>query len=136
MTAAWVETDSPRLSLVQRLDNGAAKSKRINAAGFAIDDFAFRIDQHGQWHIALPLWVEGVDQGCAVGGAENQVFVRGLVLLQELQHLLFFVRLIERNEHDLEIAMAIHAVDGDEFIELSHARGAPCRPEIYQTELA
>jgi len=39
----WVATTA----FVHRLQNGPCERQAINAAGFAIDDFAFRADEHG-----------------------------------------------------------------------------------------
>src|SRR5437899_5201586 len=57
-----VSKELPRFFLVERLHNGTFDRERIDAIGLMINNLSVRGDQHGIGHLALPVWVERVDQ--------------------------------------------------------------------------
>src|SRR5262249_47735954 len=85
---------------------------------------------------ALPIGIEGVDEFVAVSRGEDQIFTGGLVLLQAVEDGLLLVGPVQSDGDEFEIAMAIHAINRDELVELSEARRAPGSPEIDQPEFA
>src|SRR5437867_2845235 len=76
---------------LERFYDGALQRQRVNRSFHAIDHFAARADQHGEGQRATPVLVEGFHQLVLVRFAEQQVFVRGLLLLEKGQRLFFLV---------------------------------------------
>ena len=120
----------------RRLQNGSFERRGINAAGLAIDNFAFRADEHGVGHGTRPIRIKGIDERIAVRGAKNEIMVRSLLFFQEFRHGRHFIRLVHGHGHQFKIPMALYPVEGNDFGKFRYTGRAPRRPKIHHPEFA
>src|SRR6266404_6167324 len=126
----------PRFFFIERFYNCTLERQRINPIDLLLDNLSVWSKQEGVWHLALPAWINRIDQFLPASGRKNEVFERCLFLFQECQHLLLLLGAVHRDCHDLKIPVPVHAVYRDKLMKLRDTRRTPRRPEVDQAELS
>src|SRR5688500_18181310 len=67
-------------------DDGLAQGQRLERALAAIDDAAARRHHDRVRQLALPLGIDGIDEGVRIRLLEDVIPPRGALLLQEREH--------------------------------------------------
>ena len=110
--------------------NGPPQLRDIRCAELLVEDVAVWREQERERQRRGHRRVEGGLQLVDVRRGELQIPVRGVVLLQELDHAGFLLRVVGRHGHEIHAAAAVHAIGRFQIGELAHARRAPRRPEV------
>ena len=116
--------------------NHAAQLIYIHLALPLIENSAAGCDRHCKRHACVPFGVECRLHGVGVFGGELQIPARGVLLLEDLQHAGFFIRVVGGHGHQVEVAMAEHAESRFQPRKFRDAGPAPGRPKVDKQHLA